>query len=59
MPAILNREDYAVWLGETEAGADELKLLIKPCPPELMEAVEIGPAIGNVKNDGAELVELI
>ena len=59
MPAILDREDYAAWLGETEASTDELTSLLKPCRPDLMEAVKIGPAIGNVKNDGRELVELI
>src|SRR6185437_6493030 len=59
MPAILAREDYAAWLGEVEASADELKGLLKPCPPELMEAVKIGPAIGNVKNDGPELIDRV
>ena len=59
MPAILAREDYAAWLGETEATADELKALLKPCPPEIMEAVPISLRVGSVKNDGPELIERV
>jgi putative SOS response-associated peptidase YedK len=57
MPVILNPEDYPRWLGETPAAADELQALLRPFPAERMMAHMIGPAIGNVRNDGAELIE--
>lgn len=58
MPAILNRDDYAAWLGEVEVASEELKAILKPCPAR-MEAVPISAKVGNVKNDGPELVERI
>ena len=57
MPVILDSADYAAWLGETPAAADELHALLKPFPAARMEAHEIGPRIGNVKNDDAALIE--
>jgi len=38
------------WLGEVPARRDELQALLRPYPAERMEAHEIGPRIGNVKN---------
>jgi len=56
MPVILDPGAYAPWLGETRASPDELLALLAPFPAERMEAFKIGPAIGNVKNDGPELI---
>ena len=56
MPLVLAPQRWAAWLGED--GADEAALLAPPAA-ELVEAVEIrpvGPAVGNVRNKGAELV---
>ena len=58
MPAILTREDYAAWLGEVEETPEQLKAMLKPCPAP-MEAVPISSKVGNVKNDGPELMERI
>ncbi|MDB5405357.1 MAG: hypothetical protein JWL84_269 [Rhodospirillales bacterium] len=57
MPMILEPEDYRRWLGEEEASADELQALLRPYPHESMRVYPIGPAIGNVKNEGPELIE--
>jgi len=57
MPVILDPSDFAAWLGETPATADELRALLRPFPAERMEAHMIGPRIGNVKNDDAALIE--
>lgn len=37
MPVILQRDDYAKWLGESPATPDELQALLKPYPPEPMK----------------------
>lgn len=58
MPAILDREDYAAWLGEKEATPEELRALLKPCPSEVMEAVKVSTKVNNVKNEGAEVLVL-
>jgi putative SOS response-associated peptidase YedK len=56
MPVILDLADYPAWLGETPAIGAELQFLLAPFPAERMQAHEIGPAIGNVRNDGAGLI---
>ncbi len=50
-------EHQKAWLGETPAPPDALQALLRPFPAERMTAHMIGPAIGNVKNDDAALIE--
>jgi putative SOS response-associated peptidase YedK len=38
---------------------DALQTLLRPFPAELMEAHTIGQAVGNVRNDGAVLIERV
>ena len=57
MPVILDPADFPAWLGETSAAPEQLQALLRPFPAERMEAHEIGPEIGNVRNDSAGLIE--
>jgi putative SOS response-associated peptidase YedK len=59
MPVILDPANYPRWLGETPATGAELQLLLAPSPAERMQAHEIGPAIGNVRNDDPGLIERV
>ena len=59
MPAILGPESFSKWLGEENASGQELMSLLKPYPAERMRAYPIGAKVGNVKNEGAELLEPI
>jgi putative SOS response-associated peptidase YedK len=59
MAVILDPANYARWLGETPATGAELQLLLAPFPTERMQAHEIGPAIGNVRNDDPGLIERV
>jgi putative SOS response-associated peptidase YedK len=56
MPVILYPEDHPMWLGEEPAMPDHLHDLLVPYDAEQMEAVRIGPRVGNVKHDDADLV---
>jgi putative SOS response-associated peptidase YedK len=56
MPVILEPVDYGRWLGEEPATAEELKALLRPYPIEPLRLYPISQAIGNVKNDGPDLV---
>jgi putative SOS response-associated peptidase YedK len=56
MPVILDPADWARWLAEEGGEAPPLELL-KPFPAERMEAIPIGAVVGNVKNEGPELIE--
>jgi putative SOS response-associated peptidase YedK len=53
MPAIVDLADFAAWL--TAAPGSEA--LLRPYPAERMEAYPVGTAVGNVRNQGPELIE--
>ncbi|MFG1798677.1 SOS response-associated peptidase [Micromonospora carbonacea] len=55
MPLLLPRQRWASWLGST----DEPAALLAPPDPGWLAGLEIrpvGPAVGNVRNDGPELI---
>jgi putative SOS response-associated peptidase YedK len=54
MPVVVGAEDLPAWLGEAP-GADPAALL-KPFPAERMTLWPVSKAVGNVKNQGAELI---
>lgn len=56
MPAILSREDQEAWLDPTATGEDLLARL-RPAPQGILEAFEVGPAVGSVANEGSALIE--
>ena len=55
MPVILSPEDWDKWL----ATPDDRKALLRSFPTEKMESWLIGKAVGNVRNDGRELIQKI
>jgi putative SOS response-associated peptidase YedK len=57
MPVILDESAYARWLGEEPVDRVALLSMLKPCPPEAMEAYPVDAKVGSVKNEGAELME--
>ena len=56
MPVIIERKDYARWLGGGDASQPPLDLL-RPFPAEQMIAWKVDRAVGNVRNDTAQLLE--
>ncbi|MEF3301698.1 SOS response-associated peptidase [Paenibacillus sp. GYB003] len=56
MPVILRPEHEAVWLDRGTRDAALLLDMLKPFPAELMRAYPVAPGVGNVNNDGPELV---
>ena len=55
MPVILERKDYARWLaGDGEVPALDL---LRPYPAEQMTAWKVDKAVGNVRNDCAQLLD--
>ena len=55
MPAILSPEDFDAWLDCRAVLAEAAAELLRPAPDDLLEVVEIGPEIGNPRNEGPEL----
>ena len=56
MPVMLMSEDYYRWLGPT-TGIDDLKAMLKPYDPALMEAYAVNRGVNSVKNDTEECIE--
>lgn len=56
MPVIIERKDYARWLGGGDSGQPPLDLL-RPFPAEKMVVWKVDKAVGNVRNDTAQLLE--
>ena len=57
MPVILAQDDWADWLGTRE----DRKAIVTHAtfPTERMECWPVGRAVGNVRNEGAQLIEPI
>jgi len=54
MPVIIEPEDWPLWLGEVEGDPASL---LRPAAEDVLRIWLIGKAVGNVKNDGAGLIE--
>jgi putative SOS response-associated peptidase YedK len=53
MPVILEPETWPVWLGEAEGDPASL---LRPAPSGILCIWPVGRAVGNVRNDGPELL---
>ena len=58
MPVIIERRDYARWLGGGGDPAQPPLDLLRPFPAEQMIAWKVDKSVGNVRNDAAHLLEI-
>jgi putative SOS response-associated peptidase YedK len=54
MPVIIERNDWPLWLGETEGDPGKL---LRTLLENVLRVWPIGKAVGNVRKDGPELLE--
>ena len=59
MPVILERDALEVWLDPSVAARDELEALLCPAPPGTLVVRAVGPRVGNVRNNGPDLIEKV
>ncbi|NHC13346.1 SOS response-associated peptidase [Motilibacter deserti] len=57
MPMLVERDRWAQWLDPEGGDAEELRGLLVPAAPGLLEAYPVSKAVGNVRNNGPHLVE--
>ena len=57
MPVILAMEDVSTWLGETEASADEIAALMRPCPAAWLTSVPVDRRMSFKRNQSAEFCQ--
>ncbi|WP_372735821.1 SOS response-associated peptidase [Nocardioides sp.] len=56
MPLMVERERWSNWLDPTQS-KDALLSLLTPAAPGALQAYPVSKAVGNVKNNGPELIE--
>ena len=54
MPVTIERHGWSLWLSEVEGGPASL---LRPAPEDVLRVWPVGKAVGNVKNEGPELIE--
>jgi putative SOS response-associated peptidase YedK len=54
MPVILERSDWAAWLGETDG---DPQMLLHASPEGILRIWPVDKRVGNVRNDGPDLLE--
>jgi putative SOS response-associated peptidase YedK len=59
MPLVIEPQAYATWLDPACDDPDELRKLLVPPQPGLLEMRPVSPAVNNVRNNGPELVERV
>ena len=59
MPVLLGPESWDAWLDPANDDVDALARLLVPAPDDLLEAVPVSSAVGNVRNDGPDLLERV
>lgn len=59
MPAILRREEESLWLDYNLPVKDALTIIDNPYPSDLMKAYKVSSKVGNVRENGPELIEPI
>ncbi|MGR8979749.1 MAG: SOS response-associated peptidase [Gammaproteobacteria bacterium] len=57
MPVILVPKDWDAWLGTEAKDAETLQMLLKPYPPEDMEAWSVSTKVNSPRNDSMECIE--
>jgi putative SOS response-associated peptidase YedK len=56
MPVVLADRDWPAWLGEAAILPAEAKSLLRPYPAKEMDMWPVDRRVGNIKNEGPELV---
>jgi putative SOS response-associated peptidase YedK len=54
MPVIIEEADWPIWLGEEEG---DIGALLRPVPEDVLRVWPVDKKVGNVRNDGPELLE--
>ncbi|MDT3779750.1 SOS response-associated peptidase [Nitrospira sp. MA-1] len=59
MPVILSSRDFADWLDPTVQAVERVNTLLRPFPPEEMEAYPVSQLVNNPRNDRPECINPI
>jgi putative SOS response-associated peptidase YedK len=54
---IVRRGQWAKWLDPESHDADAINAMLKPCPADLLECVEVSTLVNSPRNNRAEVLE--
>jgi putative SOS response-associated peptidase YedK len=57
MQVILDAKQFEEWLDPEVHEVDEIKSLLKPCPPDRLESVEVSTLVNSPRNNREEVLE--
>lgn len=57
MPVLLEREQFDLWLSPDERDTPEAAQMMRPAREDMLDLLEIGPAVNKVSNDGLWIQE--
>ena len=57
MPVVLPCADWNAWVDPDNRHASSLRQLLRPCAPELLTALRVGPTVNNAANEGPTCIE--
>ena len=56
MPVIIEPANYDLWLNPTETDISKLRILLKPCSPDLLKAFEVSLLVNSPGNNSKECI---
>jgi putative SOS response-associated peptidase YedK len=56
MPVILDRSQWDEWLDPEVHEADAINAMLKPCPPEWLDSLEVSTLVNSPKNNRSEIL---
>ncbi len=56
MPVVLPQEDEAVWLNEANTDPQTITHVLRPYPPEEMEAYPVSTLVNSAANDTMDVI---
>lgn len=56
MPVILSPDDELQWIDPTHSNLESLDLLMKPCPSEWLEAIQVSTLVNSPRNNSPEVL---
>ena len=57
MPVILEPKQFDEWLDPEVHEAEQINTMLKPCPPQWLESVEVSTLVNSPRNNRAEVLE--
>ena len=59
MPVILDKKDIEEWLDPEVQDPEQIRKLLKSCPPAWLDSIEVSTMVNSPRNNRAEVLEAL